>query len=193
MHFILFSCPLTISAFGGVCVGFLQLDKVYSRDNMQRGRVRVQLKREDESLVNPAVPSRKLLTFFLHNSNHFSDCWSCYHQSLPSWHSVRQLLHMGGGASLGLPKLMIKLDGVGKVLMMRVAELVGKLQSRHRKPEPTASTSGSAAPAGKSGKGGKKKRWGALCTEAHKQHSTNSFFTVSFVAPSAPHILVEKV
>ncbi len=99
----------------------------------------------------------------------------------------------GGGASLGLPKLMIKLDGVGKVLMMRVAELVGKLQSRHRKPEPTASTSGSAAPAGKSGKGGKKKRWGALCTEAHKQHSTNSFFTVSFVAPSAPHILVEKV
>jgi signal recognition particle subunit SRP19 len=103
MHFILFSCPLTISAFGGVCVGFLQLDKVYSRDNMQRGRVRVQLKREDESLVNPAVPSRK-------------------------------------------------------VLMMRVAELVGKLQSRHRKPEPTASTSGSAAPAGKSGKGGKKKR-----------------------------------
>ncbi len=66
--------------------------------------------------------------------------------------------HGGGGASLGLPKLMIKLDGVGKVLMMRVAELVGKLQSRHRKPEPTASTSGSAAPAGKSGKGGKKKR-----------------------------------
>jgi len=53
---------------------------------------------------------------------------------------------------------MIKLHGVGKVLMMRVAELVGKLQSRHRKPEPTASTSGSAAPAGKSGKGGKKKR-----------------------------------
>jgi len=128
---------------------------------MQRGRVRVQLKREDESLVNPAVPSRKLLTFVLYNSNHFSDCWSCCHQSLPSWHSVtnfRQLLHMGGGASLGLPKLMIKLDGVGKVLMMRVAELVGKLQSRHRKPEPTASTSGSAAPAGKSGKGGKKKR-----------------------------------
>ncbi len=38
-----------------------QLDKVYSRDNMQRGRVRVQLKREDKSLVNPAVPSRKLL------------------------------------------------------------------------------------------------------------------------------------
>jgi signal recognition particle subunit SRP19 len=38
-----------------------QLDKVYSRDNMQRGRVRVQLKREDKSLVNPAVPSRKFL------------------------------------------------------------------------------------------------------------------------------------
>ncbi len=81
-------------------MGFLQLDKVYSRDNMQRGRVRVQLKREDESLVNPAVPSRKLLTFVLHNANHFSDCWSRCHQSLPSWHSVtnfRQLLHMGGG------------------------------------------------------------------------------------------------
>jgi signal recognition particle subunit SRP19 len=81
----------------------IELDKVYSRDNMQRGRVRVQLKREDKSLVNPAVPSRK-------------------------------------------------------VLLMRVAELVGKLQSRHKKPEPTASTSGSTAPAGKSGKGGKKKK-----------------------------------
>jgi signal recognition particle subunit SRP19 len=92
-----------VSIWWWIRLGFLQLDKVYSRDNMQRGRVRVQLKREDESLVNPAVPSRK-------------------------------------------------------VLMMRVAELVGKLQSRHRKPEPTASTSGSAAPAGKSGKGGKKKR-----------------------------------
>jgi hypothetical protein len=150
-----------VSIWWWIRLGFLQLDKVYSRDNMQRGRVRVQLKREDESLVYPAVPSRKLLTFVLHNSNHFSHCWSCCHQSLPSWHSVnnfRQLLHMVGGASLGLPKLMIKLDGVGKVLMMRVAELVGKLQSRHRKPEPTASTSGSAAPAGKSGKGGKKKR-----------------------------------
>lgn len=140
-------------------MGFLQLDKVYSRDNMQRGRVRVQLKREDESLVNPAVPSRKPLTFVLHNSNHFSDCSSCCHQSLPSWHSpTSDNCCTWGGASLGLPKLMIKLDGVGKVLMMRVAELVGKLQSRHRKPEPTASTSGSAAPAGKSGKGGKKKK-----------------------------------
>jgi hypothetical protein len=89
-----------VSIWWWVCVGFLQLDKVYSRDNMQRGRVRVQLKREDESLVNPAVPSRKLLTFVLHNANHFSDCWSRCHQSLPSWHSVtnfRQLLHMGGG------------------------------------------------------------------------------------------------
>jgi len=41
---------------------------------------------------------------------------------------------------------------------MRVAELVGKLQSCHKRPEPTASTSASTAPAGKSGKGGKKKK-----------------------------------
>ncbi len=142
-------------------MGFLQLDKVYSRDNMQRGRVRVQLKREDESLVNPAVPSRKHLTFVLHNSNHFLIVGVVViSHYLPGTQSPTSdnCCTWAGAASLGLPKLMIKLDGVGKVLMMRVAELVGKLQSRHRKPEPTASTSGSAAPAGKSGKGGKKKR-----------------------------------
>lgn len=39
--------------------GDSQLDKAYSRDFMQRGRVRVQLKRDDGSLVNPAIPTRK--------------------------------------------------------------------------------------------------------------------------------------
>lgn len=39
----------------------LELDKAYSRDFMQIGRVRVQLKREDGSLINPAIPSRKAL------------------------------------------------------------------------------------------------------------------------------------
>ncbi|KAL3693352.1 hypothetical protein R1sor_007003 [Riccia sorocarpa] len=49
------------------CCNYLKLPcleephKAYSRDFMQRGRVRVQLKREDGSLVNPAVPTRKAL------------------------------------------------------------------------------------------------------------------------------------
>eukprot|EP01018_Ginkgo_biloba_P011742 Gb_01154 [translate_table: standard] len=39
----------------------IEADKAYPRDFMQRGRVRVQLKREDGTLVNPAIPSRKEL------------------------------------------------------------------------------------------------------------------------------------
>lgn len=31
---------------------------------MQKGRVRVQLKREDGSLINPAIPSRKISQIF---------------------------------------------------------------------------------------------------------------------------------
>lgn len=84
----------------------IELDKAYSRDFMQRGRVRVQLKREDGSLVNPAIPTRK-------------------------------------------------------ALFLKVAELVPKLQSRSKKQDASGSASGSnsnAAPAGKSGKGGNKKR-----------------------------------
>ncbi|KAI4369491.1 hypothetical protein MLD38_017926 [Melastoma candidum] len=51
----------------GDCCGHLKLpyaieiDKAYPRDFMQRGRVRVQLKREDGTLNNPAIPSRKQL------------------------------------------------------------------------------------------------------------------------------------
>eukprot|EP00249_Psilotum_nudum_P006517 c19839_g1_i1 orf=493-918(-) len=51
----------------GDCCSYLKLpfaieaDKAYSRDFMQRGRVRVQLKREDGTLVNPGIPSRKIL------------------------------------------------------------------------------------------------------------------------------------
>ncbi|XP_072965175.1 signal recognition particle 19 kDa protein-like [Typha angustifolia] len=41
----------------------IELDKAYPRDFMQRGRVRVQLKREDGSLVNPAIATRKQLMF----------------------------------------------------------------------------------------------------------------------------------
>lgn len=39
----------------------IELDKAYSRDFMQRGRVRVQLKREDGSFVNQDISSRKAL------------------------------------------------------------------------------------------------------------------------------------
>ncbi|KAL9374943.1 hypothetical protein Peur_031822 [Populus x canadensis] len=39
----------------------IEIDKAYPRDFMQVGRVRVLLKREDGSLSNPAIPSRKQL------------------------------------------------------------------------------------------------------------------------------------
>ncbi|XP_059459944.1 signal recognition particle 19 kDa protein [Corylus avellana] len=39
----------------------IELDKAYPRDFMQRGRVRVLLKREDGTLCNPAISSRKQL------------------------------------------------------------------------------------------------------------------------------------
>lgn len=39
----------------------IELDKAYPRDFMQRGRVRVLLKKEDGTLVNPAISSRKQL------------------------------------------------------------------------------------------------------------------------------------
>ncbi|XP_030461867.1 signal recognition particle 19 kDa protein [Syzygium oleosum] len=51
----------------GDCCGHLklpyavELDKAYPRDFMQRGRVRVLLKREDGTLHNPAISSRKQL------------------------------------------------------------------------------------------------------------------------------------
>ncbi|KAK3039648.1 hypothetical protein RJ639_027239 [Escallonia herrerae] len=37
----------------------IEIDKAYPRDFMQRGRVRVLLKREDGTLYNPAISSRK--------------------------------------------------------------------------------------------------------------------------------------
>ncbi|CAA3008688.1 signal recognition particle 19 kDa protein [Olea europaea var. sylvestris] len=39
----------------------IESEKAYPRDFMQRGRVRVQLKREDGSLYNPTISSRKQL------------------------------------------------------------------------------------------------------------------------------------
>ncbi|XP_077251334.1 signal recognition particle 19 kDa protein-like isoform X2 [Tasmannia lanceolata] len=39
----------------------IEIDKAYPRDFMQRGRVRVSLKKEDGTLYNPAISSRKQL------------------------------------------------------------------------------------------------------------------------------------
>ncbi|KAJ8770413.1 hypothetical protein K2173_015027 [Erythroxylum novogranatense] len=39
----------------------IELDKAYPRDFMQRGRVRVLLKREDGTLYNPAIHNKKQL------------------------------------------------------------------------------------------------------------------------------------
>ncbi|XWS12281.1 hypothetical protein CRYUN_Cryun37aG0076000 [Craigia yunnanensis] len=45
----------------------IEIDKAYPRDFMQRGRVRVQLRKEDGTLYNPAISSRKYR--FKNNSN----------------------------------------------------------------------------------------------------------------------------
>ncbi|EOY27488.1 Signal recognition particle [Theobroma cacao] len=42
-------------------VNAIEIDKAYPRDFMQRGRVRVQLRKEDGTLYNPAISSRKQL------------------------------------------------------------------------------------------------------------------------------------
>jgi hypothetical protein len=44
-----------------------QIDKAYPRDFMQRGRVRVLLKKEDGTLINPSISSSK----FLNNYNNY--------------------------------------------------------------------------------------------------------------------------
>lgn len=41
-----------------------QLDKAYPRDFMQRGRVRVLLKKEDGTLINPSIASSKFFFLF---------------------------------------------------------------------------------------------------------------------------------
>ncbi|CAI8610840.1 unnamed protein product [Vicia faba] len=61
------SCENPTCAEIGDCCNYLKLpfaieiDKAYPRDFMQRGRVRVLLKKEDGTLINPAIASRKQL------------------------------------------------------------------------------------------------------------------------------------
>ncbi|XP_059454379.1 signal recognition particle 19 kDa protein-like isoform X2 [Corylus avellana] len=73
----------------------IELDKAYPRDFMQRGRVRVLLKREDGTLCNPAISSRCWpsisaggdLKMFYDGRNTKDSClevvyrmyWLCYH------------------------------------------------------------------------------------------------------------------
>lgn len=67
-HFAFLSlCLLFLYIFTLVCVCvLLQLDKAYPRDFMQRGRVRVLLRREDGSPYNPAIGTSKdvILIYF---------------------------------------------------------------------------------------------------------------------------------
>ncbi|KAF3432489.1 hypothetical protein FNV43_RR27229 [Rhamnella rubrinervis] len=56
----------TCAEIGDCCSHFklpfaIEIDKAYPRDFMQRGRVRVLLKKEDGTLYNPAISSRKQL------------------------------------------------------------------------------------------------------------------------------------
>lgn len=46
-----------------------QIDKAYPRDFMQRGRVRVLLKKEDGTLINPSISSSKLLNNYKNDVN----------------------------------------------------------------------------------------------------------------------------
>ncbi|GMN47632.1 hypothetical protein TIFTF001_016804 [Ficus carica] len=56
----------TCAEIGDCCTHFklpfaIEIDKAYPRDFMQRGRVRVLLKKDDGTLFNPAISSRKQL------------------------------------------------------------------------------------------------------------------------------------
>ncbi|XP_014505520.1 signal recognition particle 19 kDa protein-like [Vigna radiata var. radiata] len=61
------ACENPTCAEIGDCCSYLKLpfaieiDKAYPRDFMQRGRVRVLLKTEDGTLINPSISSRKQL------------------------------------------------------------------------------------------------------------------------------------
>ncbi|KAI9078334.1 hypothetical protein K1719_039710 [Acacia pycnantha] len=61
------ACENPTCAEIGDCCSYLKLpfaieiDKAYPRDFMQRGRVRVLLKKEDGTLYNPSITSRKSL------------------------------------------------------------------------------------------------------------------------------------
>ncbi|MED6175504.1 signal recognition particle 19kDa [Stylosanthes scabra] len=61
------ACENPTCAEIGDCCSYLKLpfaieiDKAYPRDFMQRGRVRVLLKKEDGTLINPTISSRKQL------------------------------------------------------------------------------------------------------------------------------------
>ncbi|CAJ1952922.1 unnamed protein product [Sphenostylis stenocarpa] len=61
------ACENPTCAEIGDCCSYLKLpfaieiDKAYPRDFMQRGRVRVLLKKEDGTLYNPSISSRKQL------------------------------------------------------------------------------------------------------------------------------------
>ncbi|KAK7380730.1 hypothetical protein VNO78_33246 [Psophocarpus tetragonolobus] len=79
----------------------IEIDKAYPRDFMQRGRVRVLLKKEDGTLYNSSVSSKKQL-------------------------------------------------------MLKVAEMVPRHHGRTKKQETTSTST--AGPSTKSGKGGKKRR-----------------------------------
>ncbi|URE23563.1 Signal recognition particle 19 kDa [Musa troglodytarum] len=108
----------------------IELDKAYPRDFMQRGRVRVQLKREDGSLWNSEIDSSKD-------------------------HDIQSLLHSALSYSLFMwYKNVIVLTR--KQLMLRIAELIPKHHGRTKKQEPV-NTSTAAGPS-KSGKGGRKKK-----------------------------------
>ncbi|PNX96291.1 signal recognition particle 19 kda [Trifolium pratense] len=103
------ACENPTCAEIGDCCNYLKLpyaieiDKAYPRDFMQRGRVRVLLKKEDGTLINPSISSRKQL-------------------------------------------------------MLRVAEMVPKHYGRTKKQETASTSTTTAGPSNKSGKGGKKEK-----------------------------------
>ncbi|XP_057421716.1 signal recognition particle 19 kDa protein [Lotus japonicus] len=103
------ACENPTCAEIGDCCSYLKLpfaieiDKAYPRDFMQRGRVRVLLKKDDGSLFNSDISSRKQL-------------------------------------------------------MLRIAEMVPRHHGRVKKQETASTSTSTAGPSNKSGKGGKKRR-----------------------------------
>ncbi|KAG2384413.1 Signal recognition particle protein [Vigna angularis] len=153
------ACENPTCAEIGDCCSYLKLpfaieiDKAYPRDFMQRGRVRVLLKTEDGTLINPSISSH--LAMVENGANSDLDA-----------SNVDILAKVGEDVSGAAPMDDLELEHVesnhrinmwgGKQLMLRVAEMVPRHHGRTKKQE-TASTS-TTGPSQKSGKGGKKRR-----------------------------------
>ncbi|KAJ1395245.1 Signal recognition particle, SRP19 subunit [Sesbania bispinosa] len=147
---LLKACENPTCAEIGDCCSYLKLpfaieiDKAYPRDFMQRGRMRVLLKKEDGTLYNSSIPSRELhrnhilLAFVMCNN-------LCFVNFFPT-----------DGASNFTSSTQSRFNSRQVQFQLLKRWCQARHHGRTKKQEP-ASTS-TAGPSNKSGKGGKKRR-----------------------------------